>query len=71
VLLALGQIILVACTGLLRCETARVWAFMLPLLMIPIGLELARWSPAARMGVFACLWLLTTALAQNMKFLLS
>ena len=42
-LLFLFQILTVAVSGLLRTETARVWIFLLPLLMFPIGNELARW----------------------------
>lgn len=67
--IALGQIIVVALTGLLQAETARVWAFMLPLLAMPVGLELARWTPRARYAAFAALFVLTVVVAQNMTFL--
>ena len=43
---------------------------MLPLIALPIGLELAHWPRAARMGIYTCLWLLTVAIAQNMRFLM-
>ena len=42
VLLAIGQLLFVAIAALLPAETARVWNFMLPLLMISVGMELAR-----------------------------
>src|SRR4029079_11807558 len=46
--LALGQILVTAVLGIVPGETARTWTLMLPLLMIPVGLELARWSSGSR-----------------------
>jgi hypothetical protein len=60
--------VLVAVTGLLQSETSRVWNFMLPLLMVPIGLELSRWPTAARIACFAALAILTQVIYQNMSF---
>jgi hypothetical protein len=65
----LAQVIVVAVLGVLPGETARIWIFLLPFLMLPVGLELVRWTPAARMAVFASLWLVTLTVARNMKFL--
>jgi hypothetical protein len=65
----LFQLIAVAVLGLLPGETARVWLFLLPLLMLPIGLELVRWTFAARMMVYGGLWLVTFTIARNMQFL--
>ncbi len=65
----LAQLIVVAVLGLLPGETARVWIFLLPFLMLPVGLELVRWKPAARMMVYASLWLITVTIAKNMKLL--
>ena len=67
--LAVAQLVAVAGLGLLQMETARVWNFMLPLLMIPIGLELARWPAAARVIVLGMLALVTAAICQNLKFI--
>lgn len=68
VLLGLGQLILVALTHILACETIRVWLFMLPLLILPAALELKHWKWSST-GVFlACVWLLTVVIVQNMKF---
>jgi hypothetical protein len=67
-LLGLAQVLAVTVLGLLPGESARLLMLMYPLLMIPIGLELAGWTPPARVAVFAALWFLTTALAQNMQF---
>lgn len=67
--LAMSQLVLVAVTGLLQSETARVWNFMLPLLMIPVGLELSRWPLPARVACLTALALLTMVIHQNMQFL--
>ena len=66
--LCVAQPVLVALLGVLQGETARVWIFMFPLLMVPVGLELTRWSRRMRMTAFGSLWLLTALLAQNMVF---
>lgn len=67
--LCAGQLVLVAIIALLPGETARVWIFMLPLLVLPAGLELARWTPRARMLAYAATWLVTAAILQNMQFI--
>lgn len=64
------QILVVAIAGLIPTETARVWIFLMPLLMFPIGEELSRWSPKASNAVFACLWLLLVLVHQNMVFIM-
>ena len=69
VLLCLGQVLLVAVAGLIPTETARVWLFMLPLLMLPVGLELSRWGTGGRMLVYGCLWGLMVLTCQNLVFL--
>jgi hypothetical protein len=42
---------------------------MYPMLMLPIGLELANWRPWQRMAVYAALLLLTAAMCQSMQFI--
>jgi len=69
VLLCLGQVLLVAVAGLIPSETARVWLFMLPLFMLPVGLELSRWGSGGRMMVYGCLWGLLVLTSQNLMFL--
>jgi hypothetical protein len=68
VLLCLLQIVAVAVAGVLQGETARVWIFLYPLLMLPVGLEFAKWPRAQFLAVLACLWLLMAVLSQNMIF---
>lgn len=67
--LCIVQLIVVAITGLLQTETARVWNFMLPLLMLPIGLELRGWTAGQRVTAYAALWMVMAAIAQNMKLI--
>ncbi len=63
------QFLIVAGTGVLITETARIWAFMLPMLMLPVGLELSKWKPGARLIVYLALLLLTAAICQSMEFI--
>jgi len=67
--LAVLQIATVVATALLPGETARLWLLLYPMLMVPIGFELAHWPTSYRMSAYAALWLATTAIAQNMIFL--
>ena len=67
--LCLGELALVAVLGLLPGETARVWMFLLPVLMVPVGLELAGWSFGPRMAVYLALCLLSAAICQNLQFI--
>ncbi len=66
--LCIVQIALVALTGAVQCETARVWMFMLPMLALPIGLELSRWNFGSRIAVYMALLLLTAVICQRMDF---
>ena len=68
-ILCVAQLVVVAATGLLQLETARVWTFMLPLLMVPVGLEMRTWGWRARTCVYAATWFATAAVAQNVKFI--
>jgi len=67
-LLAVCQVLVSAALGLVPGETARTWMLMYPLLMIPIGLELAGWDALARLAVYGALCFLLAALTQNMGF---
>ena len=69
VLLALVQIATVAAAALLPGETARLWLLLYPLLMAPIGFELASWPAKSRMIVYGCLWLLLVVICQNMTLI--
>jgi hypothetical protein len=54
---------------LLQLETARVWNFMMPLVMLPAGLELARWNRPWRAAVYATMVFVLAAVCQNVKFI--
>ncbi len=68
-LLCVGQILFVAFAGLIQGETARLWIFMLPMLMVPVGMELENWGIGARIAVYSMLLILTVAVGQSMTFL--
>ncbi len=68
-LLCLAQILVVDLTGILPGETIRYWMFMLPLLMIPVGLELSRWGMRGRICAYAALLVLSGVLCQSMIFI--
>jgi hypothetical protein len=59
--------VFVAISALLASETARVWNFMYPLLMAPVGMELARQRLAGRVVIFGSLALILAAVCRNMS----
>jgi hypothetical protein len=67
--LCVAQFVLEATTGLIQGETERLWIFMMPMLMLPIGLELASWSLGERMTAYGALLVLTILICQNITFL--
>ena len=67
--LCVAQPLVVALTGLVQSETARVWNYMLPLLLLPAALELRAWTSRERLTFFACLWILLAVIGQNMTFI--
>jgi hypothetical protein len=67
--LALAMPLLVALTGLLQAETARVWAFLIPLVALPAGLELATWDARSRAVAYAAAWGTMVMVCANTDFL--
>jgi hypothetical protein len=67
--LAVAQLVAVAILGLLQTETARVWNFMLPLLMVGVGMELSRWPRWSRAVAYGCLLLIAAGVCQNVKLI--
>jgi hypothetical protein len=59
----------VALTGLIQAETARVWIFLLPLLFLPAARELRTWSERQRIAGYATMVVVTIALYMNMTFI--
>jgi hypothetical protein len=66
--LCLLQPIAIAVLHVLPGETARLYAFMFPLVLVPVGLELAHWPRNHRLVIYACVWLLGAAVLRNMLF---
>jgi hypothetical protein len=58
--------IVLSILGLYPTETSRVWNFLLPLVALPIGYELAHWSARDRFAALACQWLAVATIAQNL-----
>ena len=67
--ICLGQILLLAVIGLMQAETARIWCFLLPLLMFPAGLELSRWPRPMQAMVLGMMWLLMCLVGINVRFM--
>ncbi len=64
----LGTIAIVALTGLLRTETARVWLFLQPLVLIPTAIALHRQRIAFTSLALVCLWLVACVMKASLWF---
>jgi len=69
VFLGLLQMAMAIAVALFPGENARLMLPLMPLLMAPIGIELAPWPMRSRMIVYAVLVLILAAFNQNMTFL--
>lgn len=58
--------LVVALTGLIQAETARVWIFLLPLLFLPAARELRTWSAPQRLAVHVTMVVVLIALYVNL-----
>jgi len=67
--LGLLQVTLAIGVAVFPGENARLLLLLLPLLMTPIGAELARWPARFRIAVYVALLAVTIVIAQNMIFL--
>lgn len=67
--LGLLQVISVGLTGLLRGETARVFIFMAPVVLISVDQELKHWRFAERMTAFLAMFAVTAAIGRNLSIL--
>jgi hypothetical protein len=68
-LIGLATILTVDLTGVLRGETARVWLFLQPLLIVPAALELAHFRGRWRTALFSMQWLILACLKAKMLFI--
>jgi hypothetical protein len=67
-LIGLASIATVDLTGVLRGEAARVWMFLMPLLVVPVALELSRFEQRWRTAIFWMQFLILACLKANMIF---
>jgi hypothetical protein len=61
------QPVVVAVSGTLQSETLRVWNYMLPLMAIAAGFELALWKPQARAMAYGAMFIVLLAIGQNLR----
>jgi hypothetical protein len=67
-LIGLASLLTVDLSGLLRAETARVWMFLQPLVLVPAARELLRFDARGRAAVFGVQWLIGVALKCSLSF---
>ncbi|MEO8034224.1 MAG: hypothetical protein ABI837_07305 [Acidobacteriota bacterium] len=66
--LALALPVVVATSGLLAAETARVWLFLLPVIAIPVGAELSSAPAQERIALKGAVLLLSFSILRNVTF---
>ena len=62
------QILAVGGTGLLKCETSRVWIFLMPLVAVQVAWEMAAWRSRWRAAFYITAWLSSMAILQNTRW---
>lgn len=67
--LVVAQLVIVAASALLAAETARAWNFLYPLLLLPAGTELARWTRWSALAAAAALAGVTLVIGQNIQMI--
>lgn len=65
----LATVVIVAATGLLQAETARVWIFLMPFLAIAAALELVHWGRWSQVAALGAMVIVTISLYVNMSFI--
>lgn len=68
-LIGLATILTVDLSGLLRGETARVWLFLQPLLVVPVAVELARVRWPWRVSILTLQWWILVLIKAKMSFI--
>jgi hypothetical protein len=66
--LGIASIALVDLTGLLRCETARVWLFLQPLVVVPAALVLSRVRPLEKTMLLSLQWLIVVVIKCRLHY---
>jgi hypothetical protein len=67
--LGLATILIVDLTGLLPSETARLWLFMQPLIVVPVALELRAFAPSNRLIIFIVQWVILAVMKCKLAFI--
>jgi hypothetical protein len=65
----LATILIVDLTGLLRAETARVWLFLQPFVILPAAVALRSWPPAWQRAGFGVLLFALAVIAARLAFI--
>lgn len=68
-LIGLATVLTIDLSGLLRGETARVWLFAQPLLVVPVALEIVRLPWRWKVAIFGLQWFILVCLKAKMTFL--
>ena len=68
-LIGLATVLTVDLSGLLRGETARVWLFLQPLLVVPVAVELARVRWPWRVSILTLQWWILVLIKAKMSFI--
>ena len=68
-LIGFATVLTVDFSGLLRGETARVWLFLQPLLVVPVAMELARLKWNWRISILSMQWWLLVLIKSKMSFI--
>ena len=63
------QVLILMVLALTPAENARLWIFLVPLILLPAGLELCSFSFRSRLSVYFFIWALTAVICQNMLFI--
>ena len=66
--IGLISILIINLTGLLRCETARVWLFLQPFLAISVVIELNKFSSFQKNAILIVLFLILVTIKSSMWF---
>ncbi|MBN8728203.1 MAG: hypothetical protein J0H15_10965 [Xanthomonadales bacterium] len=67
--IGLASVLLIDLSGLLRTETARVWLFLQPFMLVPAGLALARFTPRQQALLIGVHWWVLVIMVARLSFI--
>lgn len=68
-LIGLATILTVDVSGLLRGETARVWLFLQPLLIVPVAMKISQLSRPWQLALLTMQWWIVVCIKAKMSFI--